>query len=106
MGAVFAVPSLLMGPDSILLDNSVMSEFAAILDWDEQTSSFSSSSVQILVPAVLSTVTTRPVPGVAIIVPLRPRPETVRGRCPCNDSFEVAISLWERVDIPPMHEAR
>ena len=35
------VPSL--GPDSILLDNSVMSIFAAVLDWENQVLSFPST---------------------------------------------------------------
>ena len=35
------VPSL--GPDLMLLDNSVMSEFGAILDWENETLSFSST---------------------------------------------------------------
>ena len=37
------VPSLLIGPDLMLLDNSVMSEFGAILDWENRTLSFSST---------------------------------------------------------------
>ena len=39
------IPSL--GPDQILLDNDVMSRFGAILDWKNQRSTFSSSTVTI-----------------------------------------------------------
>ena len=42
------VPSL--GPDLMLLDNSVMSDFGALLDWENETLSFSSSGSTI--PAV------------------------------------------------------
>ena len=39
-------PSL--GPDLILLDNSVMSDFGALLDWKNQTMFFSSTGSKIL----------------------------------------------------------
>lgn len=92
------VPSL--GPDSLLLDNNVMSEFGAVLDWDHQTLSFSSTGSSI--PAV----------------------HRVHNRAPSNDSCPslsddaqpsvaavhrdaeaTPVRLRERVDLKPLHEA-
>ena len=47
---VEALVVLSLGPDSILLDNSVMSIFGAVLDWENQVSSFPSTGNSI--PAV------------------------------------------------------
>ena len=86
------VPSL--GPDSILLDNSVMSIFGAVLDWENQVSSFSSTGNSI--PAVHRTShpTSRPAdPSTASSDP-NLSVATVH-----HDAEGVDVSLRERVDL-------
>ena len=91
------VPSL--GPDSILLDNSDMSIFGAVLDWENQVLSFPSTGNSIPVvhrtshpasrPADQSTASSDPNLSVAAV----------------HDAEGVDVSLRERVDLKPRHEA-
>ena len=92
------VPSL--GPDSILLDNSVMSIFGAVLDWKNQVLSFPSTgnsmpavhrtSHHVSHPADLSTASSDPNLSVVAVH---------------HDAEGVDVSLRERVDLKRRHEA-
>ena len=91
-------PSL--GPDSILLDNSVMCIFGAVLDWENQVMSFPSTGDSIPAvhrtsypasrPADPSTVSSDSILSVAAVH---------------HDAEGVDVRLRERVDLKPRHEA-
>ena len=92
------VPSL--GPDSILLDNSVMSILGAVLDWENQVLSFSSTGNSI--PAVhrISHPASRPAdPSTASSDP------NLSVAAVHHDAEGVDVSLRERVDLKPRHES-
>lgn len=92
------VPSL--GPDSVLLDNSVMSDFGATLDWENQILSFSSTGTQI--PAIHRRIST---PPIAENLSPPPRDENMSVAAIHRDSEEIPVYLRERVDMKHEFEA-
>ena len=92
------VPSL--GPDSLLLDNNVMSTVGAVLDWENQTLSFVSAGSS--VPSTNRT-----------SYPASRRANPARVSCDHtmsvtdvrHDAEGVYVSLRERADVKPGHEA-
>ena len=92
------VPSL--GPDSLLLDNHVMAEFGAVLDWDHQILSFSSSGSKI--PAVHRTSNRAPHADPCPPATSDTQPSVAAVHC---DAEAIPVTLRERVDLKPLHEA-
>ena len=92
------VPSL--GPDLMLLDNSVMSDFGARLDWENETLSFSctGSSIQ-AVHRVRETV-----PTYSNDPSSAERTQNMSVAAVHRDANAIAVSLCERVDLKPEHE--
>ena len=91
------VPSL--GPDSILLDNQVMSELGAVLDWENQSLSFASTGITI--PAVHrknSHVHTH-------ACSTSPDSSSMSVAAVHSDAEAIDVKILERVDIKQMHEA-
>ena len=93
------VPSL--GPDSILLDNQVMNDFGATLDWENQTLSLSSTGVSI--PAVHRKNTA--VPPHTTARPPQPADSPMSVAAVYSDAEAVTVTLCERVALKPMHES-
>ena len=94
------VPSL--GPDSVLLDNQVMSEFGTVLDWDHQTLSFPSTGSKI--PATYRTIHRNNTPN-ADHCPSAPGDTQTFVAAVHRDAEATPVMLRERVDIKPLHEA-
>ena len=92
------VPSL--GPDSVLLDNGVMTIFGAVLDWENQILCFPSAGDSIPVVHRTSHPTSRPAdPSTASSDP------NVSVAAVHHDAEGVDVSLRERVDLKPRHKA-
>jgi len=91
------VPSL--GPDLMLLDNSVMSDFGASLDWNNQTMSFSSTGTSI--PAVHRVRDS--IPSTHTSSPAN-HPQNESVAAVHRDADAIAVSLRETVDLKPEHE--
>ena len=91
------VPSL--GPDLILLENSVMSDFGAILDWENQTLSFSSTGSQI--PAVHRI---HDPLSLSSDTPVVDHNSHVSVAAVHRDADVLSVTLCETVDLKPQHE--
>ena len=92
------VPSL--GPDSVLLDNSVMFIFGAVLDWENQVLSFPSTGNSIQAVHRTSHPASRPVdPSTAS------SDSNLSAAAVHHDAEEVDVSLRERIDLKSRHEA-
>ena len=94
------VPSL--GPDLMLLDNSVMSDFGARLDWNNQTLSFSSTgstipAVHRIRDSVPSSSTSNPSPA--------SHTQNMSVAAVHHDADAIPVSLCERVNLKPEWES-
>ena len=89
-----------LSPDSILLDNNVMSIFVAVLDWENQVMSFPSTGDSI--PAVHRTSypASRPADPSTVFCDSNVSVAAVH-----HDAEGVVVRLRERVDLKPRHEA-
>ena len=99
---VTALVALSLGPDLMLLDNSVMSDFGAILDWENETLSFSSTGAT--TPAVHRI--RENVPTNSNILPSWDHTQNMSVAAVHRDADAdaAAVSLCERVDLKPEHE--
>ena len=84
----------------MLLDNSVMSDFGALLDWENQTLSFSSTGSTI--PAVHRIHDS--VPSSTNTPPAATRGPNLSVAADHRDADTFSVSLCEKVDLKPEHE--
>lgn len=91
------VPSL--GPDSIIFDNQIMSEFEAVLDWENQTLSLTSG---VSIPPTHRKNTA--VPSRNTACPPDPADDSVSVAAVHIDAEAIAVTLCESASLNPMHE--
>ena len=89
-----------VGPDIMLLDNTIMGAFGAILDWSTEVLSFKQSKVKIKASHRRSNLTSRPentattqCSVVSVDTIVEPVPAIVRNKCSVPPQSEVAIQV-------------
>ena len=99
------MPSL--GPDIMLLDNTIMGAFGGVLDWSTEQLSFKNSKVKIKASHRRSNLTARPentaadqYSVVAVDTNVQPAPVFLKNKCAVPPQSEMAVQVIS-VQAPP-----